>query len=54
MTVHSEGETWIMEQLGEKQNFEAELSRLGIRHGDFTIRVRRARPPATGSWAYHY
>jgi len=54
VTVHSEGNTWIMEQLGEKQDFEAELSRLGIRHEDFTIRVRRARPAAIGSWAYHY
>ena len=54
MTVHSEGDTWIMEQLGEKQDFEAELSRLGIRHEDFTIRVRRARPASTSSWAYHY
>ena len=54
MTVHSEGDTWIMEQLGEKQDFESELSRLGIPHEDFTIRVRRAHPAATGSWAYHY
>src|SRR5438105_13309257 len=26
VTVQSEGETWIMEQLGEKQDFEAEQS----------------------------
>jgi hypothetical protein len=54
MAVHSEGDTWVMEQVGEKQDFEAELSRLGIRHEDFIIRVRRARPAVTGSWAYHY
>jgi hypothetical protein len=54
VTVHSEGDSWIMEQLGEKQDFEAELSRRGIRHEDFTIRVRHARPTSTGSWAYHY
>jgi hypothetical protein len=30
-----------MEQLGEKQDFEAELSRLGLRHEDFALRVRR-------------
>ena len=44
MTVRSEGDTWVMEQLGEKQDFEAELSRLGFPHEDFTLRVRRARP----------
>jgi len=31
-----------MEQLGEKQDFESELSRLGFRHEDFTLYVRRA------------
>lgn len=54
MTVHGIGDTWVMEQLGEKQDFEAELSRLGFRHEDFTVRVRRARPASAGSWAYHY
>ena len=54
MAVHSEGDTWVMEQLGEKQDFEAELSRLGFRHEDFILRVRRARPAVTGSWACHY
>jgi hypothetical protein len=49
MAVHSEGDTWVMEQLGEKQDFEAELSRLGYRHEDFILRVRRARPAVTGS-----
>ena len=53
MTVRSEGDTWVMEQLGEKQDFEAELSRLGFPHEDFTLRVRRARP-ATDSWTSHY
>jgi hypothetical protein len=43
MAVHSEGDTWVMEQLGKKQDFEAELSRLGYRHEDFILRVRRAR-----------
>jgi hypothetical protein len=41
MTVRCEGDSWIMEQLGEKQDFEAELSRLGLRHEDFTLHVRR-------------
>ena len=54
MTVHGIGATWVMEQLGEKQDFEAELSRLGFRHEDFIVRVRRARPASAGAWAYHY
>jgi hypothetical protein len=54
VSVYSESDTWVMEQLGEKQDFEAELSRLGIRHEDFTLRVRRARPANAGDWAYYY
>jgi hypothetical protein len=54
VTVHGLGDTWVMEQLGEKQDFEAELSRLGFRHEDFILRVRRARPASARSWAYHY
>ena len=50
MTVRSEGDTWVMEQLGEKQDFEAELSRLGFRHEDFIVSVRRARPAAASPW----
>ena len=42
MTVRCEGDPWIMEQLGEKQDFESELSRLGFRHEDFALYVRRA------------
>jgi hypothetical protein len=41
MAVRCEGDSWIMEQLGEKQDFEAELSRLGLRHEDFALHVRR-------------
>ena len=41
MTVRCEGDSWIMEQLGEKQDFEAELSRLGLHHEDFALHVRR-------------
>ena len=54
MTVRSEGDVWVMEQLGEKQDFEAELSRLGFPHEDFILRVRRARPATAGFWASHY
>jgi len=41
MTVHCEGDCWLLNQLGEKQHFEAELSRLGLRHEDFTLHVLR-------------
>lgn len=54
VTVHSIGDTWVMEQLGEKQDFEVELTRLGFRHEDFFIHVRRARPARAGVWASHY
>jgi hypothetical protein len=40
MTVRCEGDSWIMERLREKQEFEAELSRLGLRHKDFALQVR--------------
>ena len=32
MAVRAEGYCWVMEQLGEKQDFESELSRLGYLH----------------------
>ncbi len=43
MAVHAEGDCSVMVQLGEKQDFEAELSRLGYRHEDFLLRVRLVR-----------
>jgi hypothetical protein len=49
MTVHCEGDCYIVEQLGEKQDFEAELSRLGFRHEHFTLYVARA-PSGTSPW----
>jgi hypothetical protein len=54
VTVHSEGDTGVMEQLGEKQDFEAVLSRLGFRHEDFTLRVRRARSAVADPWSSYY
>jgi hypothetical protein len=42
MTVRCEGDSRVMEQLGEKQDFECELSRLGFRHEHFALRVARA------------
>lgn len=55
MTVRCEGDSWIMEQLGEKQDFEAELSRLGLRHEDFALHVRRgALGGITRAWDSNY
>ena len=42
MTVRCDGDARVMEQLGEKQDFESELSRLGFSHDDFVLHVRRA------------
>jgi len=55
MTVRCEGDPWIMEQLGEKQDFESELSRLGFRHEDFALYVRRAGLGGTNRiWSSNY
>jgi hypothetical protein len=44
-----------MEQLGEKQDFEAELSRLGLRHEDFALHVRRGGLGRVNrGWGSHY
>ena len=39
MSVRCIGDTSTMEQLGEKQDFESQLSRLGFRHEDFKLHV---------------
>jgi len=39
MSVLCSGQTAVLEQLGEKQDFEAELSRRGYRHEEFTLHV---------------
>jgi hypothetical protein len=49
MTVHCEGDSYVIEQLGEKQDFEAVLSTLGFRHEHFTLHVVQA-PPGSSSW----
>jgi hypothetical protein len=55
MTVQCEGDSRVMELVGEKQDFEAELSRFGYRHEDFRLCVRRAQvPPGKTSWASNY
>ena len=43
MSVRCIGDTWVMEQLGEKQDFESHLSRLGFRHEDFKLHVGEAQ-----------
>ena len=55
MAVRCEGDRWIMEQVGERQDFEAQLSRLGLRHEDFCLQVRRAHlGRGTRMWNSHY
>jgi hypothetical protein len=55
MAVRAEGYCWVMEQLGEKQDFESELSRLGYLHENFTLRVRRARSDdLSDEWTANY
>lgn len=39
MAVSCSGRTRVLEQVGEKQDFEIELSRRGFRHEDFTLHV---------------
>jgi hypothetical protein len=55
MAVRCEGDSWVMEQLGEKQDFECELTRLGFEHEDFALCVRRANPSGTRpAWTANY
>ena len=42
MTVHCFGDCRLLEQVGEKRDFECELSRHGLPHEVFTLRVERA------------
>jgi len=48
MTVHCEGDCRVIEQLGEKQDFESELSRLGFKHEDFVLYVGIVSSKAPG------
>ena len=55
MSVRCEGDSHVMEQLGEKQDFESELSRLGFAHEDFMLDVRRVRPGGSAArWDVAY
>src|SRR5262245_4556625 len=55
MAVRCEGESWRMEKIGEKQDFETELTRLGFRHQDFVLDVRGASfRGSSRAWTSHY
>jgi hypothetical protein len=55
MAVRCEGDCRVMEQLGEKQDFESELSRLGFAHEAFTLDVRHAiKLGSTTNWIANY
>jgi hypothetical protein len=57
MAVRCEGDSRAMEQLGEKQDFECEITRLGFKHEDFALCVRRASPSSSGrmsGWTSNY
>jgi hypothetical protein len=55
MAVRCGGDPWEMEQVGEKQDFECELSRLGFKHEDFALHVRRASALGTRTaWTANY
>ena len=55
MTVRCDGDSWVMQQVGEKQDFEAELSRLGLRHEDYSLHVRRGGIGGIAKgWGSHY
>ena len=55
MAVRCEGDSREMEQLGEKQDFEAELSRMGFMHEAFILYVRRTNAKSRDStWASNY
>ena len=55
MAVRCDGDAWIIERLGEKQDFESELSRLGFSHEEFILHVRRAGLGGVDrTWASNY
>ena len=55
MAVRREGDCKVMEQLGEKQDFEAELSRRGFAHEGFLLHVLHGNKSGSGgAWAANY
>jgi len=53
MSVACTGDVRVIEQLGEKQDFEAELSRRGFRHEDFALQIARVAASGAG-WDPRY
>ena len=55
MSVYCEGDCRLIEQTGEKQDFEAELTRLGFPHEAFMLYVsREAGPKGRQDWGLLY
>jgi hypothetical protein len=55
MSVRCDGDSRAMEQLGERQDFEAELSRLGFPHEVFELYIRHSSASgATNAWTMTY
>jgi hypothetical protein len=55
MGVSCRGDTLIIEQSGERQDFESLLSRHGIPHERFALHVRRsAQRYRAGEWGVYY
>ena len=55
MAVRCVGDSALLEQLGEKQDFECLLTVHGLRHEDFLLHVRRRpRGPAGPDWSRSY
>jgi hypothetical protein len=55
MTVRCAGDTHLLEQLGEKQDFECLLTTRGLPHEDFALRVRRLPNRKLGeAWSCDY
>lgn len=54
MTVHCEGDCWLVEQLGDKQDFEAELTRQGCKHEDYSLDVLLETAPGRKAQSSQY
>ncbi len=55
MSILCKGTTRVLEQLGEKQDFEAELSRRGFPHEAFTLHVDAGANSQSGvAWDPRY
>jgi len=55
MTVRCVGDCRLLEQVGEKQDFECMLTSRGLRHEEFVLRVRRlAQRAVDADWNSDY